>query len=130
MTSEINQLLEESVTRSAELGDTADEAMNDIDGMAKNAEALTERVREEGSGVSRYFHEITAHLEHAGGELEAARGSAEGALDSLAGKAADLKTEVGNPLERVKKNVGDLEGLGPKGGSAPRGTAGRGGRGP
>ncbi len=109
MTSEINQLLEESVTRSAELGDTADEAMNAIDGMVKNAEALAERVREEGSETCRCLHEVAAHLEHAGGELETARGSAEGALDGLAGKAADLKTEVGNLLERVKKNMGDLE---------------------
>jgi ABC-type transporter Mla subunit MlaD len=109
MTSEINQLLEESVTRSAELGDTADEAMNAIDGTVKNAEALAERVREEGSETCRYLHEVAAHLEHAGGELETARGSAEGALDGLAGKAADLKTEVGNLLERVKKNMGDLE---------------------
>jgi ABC-type transporter Mla subunit MlaD len=109
MTSEINQLLEEAVTRSAELGDTADEAMTAIDGMVKNAEALTERVREEGSEASRHLHEVAARLEQAGGELEAARGDADGALEGLAGKAADLKTEVGNLLDRVKKNMGDLE---------------------
>jgi DNA repair exonuclease SbcCD ATPase subunit len=109
MTSEINQLLEESVTRSAELGDTADEAMTAIDGMVKNAEALTERVREEGSETGRHLHEIAARLEQAGGELEVTRGNADGALDGLAGKAADLKAEIGNLLERVKRNMGELE---------------------
>jgi hypothetical protein len=47
MTSEINELLGQRVTCTQQLSDTSDEAMTAIDGMVKNAEALTERVREE-----------------------------------------------------------------------------------
>jgi len=109
MTSELNELLQEGITRSGQLTDTADEAMDAIDAMVKNAEGLTQRVREEGTEACQHLREVVTRLEQASGELEGVRGKAEGALDGLAGKAADLKAEVGDLLERARRNLTDLD---------------------
>jgi chromosome segregation ATPase len=109
MTSEINELFEESVTHCQQLTDTTDGVMNAVDGMTKNAESLTARVEEEGHHASQHLRELVARLEHAEEDLQASRGHAESAQDGLAAKAADVKSEVGSLLERVKKAMADLE---------------------
>jgi chromosome segregation ATPase len=109
MTSEINELFEQSVTHSQQLTDTADGVMNAVDAMTKNAESLTARVQEEAHVAAQHLRDLVARLEHAEGELEGSRGHAESALEGLAAKAADVKAEVGNLLERVKKGMADLE---------------------
>src|SRR5262245_30976181 len=110
MAAEINELFEEGITRSNALTDTADEAMNAIDAMVKGAESLTGHVEEEGHEVVQHLRDLGSRLDHAEEELDGSRGQADGALDGLASKAADLKTEVGELLDRVKKSLAELEG--------------------
>jgi len=106
---EINELFEEGITRSRELTDAADDAMNAIDEMAKEAEQLAQRVQDEGTEACQHMRDLASRLDRAEGELETARGKAEGALEGLTGKAQDLKTEAGELLERVKKSLDAVE---------------------
>ena len=109
MTAEINELFEEGITRSRELADAADEAMNAIDALAKQAEQVAQKVEEEGREACQHMRELVSKLEHAEGELDAGRVEAEGALQALSGKAGDLKDEAGDLLQRVKSSLGELE---------------------
>ncbi len=109
MTSEINELFEESVTHCQQLTDTTDAAMSAVEALTKNAEAVAARVEEDGHQASQHLRDLAARLEHAEEELEGARGHAEGALEGLSAKAGDVKAEVGSLLERVKKALGELE---------------------
>jgi hypothetical protein len=109
MSSELNALFEEGVTRSRELADAADEAIDTIDGLVERAEALSQRVKDEGGEACGHLRDLAGRLEQAGRELEAARGHAEGALEGLSGSAADLKAEVAELLELVHKDLADLE---------------------
>src|SRR5262245_60967447 len=103
MTAEINQLFEEGITRSQELTDAADAAMNAVDGMAQEAEQLAQRVQQEAHEACQHMRELATRLEQQEGELETARAQAEGALEGLAAKAGELTAEAGHLLERVKK---------------------------
>jgi DNA repair exonuclease SbcCD ATPase subunit len=109
MAAEINELFEEGITRSRELTDAADGAMDAIDAMAKDADELAQRVEDEAKEASQHLRELVGRLERAEGELETAHGQAEGALESLAGKAAGLKAEAGEWLERAKKSLAEVE---------------------
>jgi DNA repair exonuclease SbcCD ATPase subunit len=109
MTAELNELFEEATTRSRELADAADEAMTTIDGLVEKAEGLSQRVQDEGSEACGHLRDLAQRMEEAEGELETSRGQAESALEALAGKATDLKTEVGELLEQVKKDMAELE---------------------
>ena len=109
MSSELNALFEEGLTRSRELADAADEASGAIDGLVERAEALSQRVKDEGGEACGHLRGLAERLEQAGHALEGARGHAEGALEGLSGSAADLKAEVGELLELVRKDLADLE---------------------
>src|SRR5687767_3447601 len=106
---ELNELLEEGTTRSRELADAADEAMNVIDGLVEKAESLAKRVQDEGTEACGHLRDLTRELEQAQGDLAAARGQAEAALETLATKATELKTEVSELLTQVKEDMDELE---------------------
>lgn len=109
MAAEINELFEEGITRSRELTDAADETMNAIDQMAKDAEGLARRVEEEGREAIQHLRELARRMEEAEGKVETARGQADGALTALAGKAAEVKAEAGELLDRVRKSMGEVD---------------------
>jgi chromosome segregation ATPase len=109
MAAEINELFEEGITRSRELTEAADQAMNAIDEMAGHAEELARRVEDEGQQACQHLRELAGRLEDAEGRLERARSQADGALEALAGKAAEVKSEAGELLERVRKAAAEIE---------------------
>ena len=74
MNAQINELFEEGITRSGELSDAADEAMNAVDALAKQAEDVAQRVEEEGREACRLMRDTAARLKQAEGEIETARG--------------------------------------------------------
>lgn len=109
MSAEINELFEEGITRSGELADAADEAMDAIDEMAKDAEGLAKRVEDEGKEACQHLRELATRLEQAEAGVEKARGQADGALETLAARAGELKTEAGELLERARKSMAAVE---------------------
>jgi len=109
MNAEINELFEEGITRSRELADTADQAMNAIDAMAKEADELAQRVEQEGREVCRHMRELAARLGQAEGEVQTARGQAEGALEGLTTEALELKAGATELLERVRRSLDEVE---------------------
>jgi chromosome segregation ATPase len=109
MTAEINELFEEGITRCRELTDAADEAMDGIDAMAREAEELAQRVQAEAGEACTHMRELAGRMEQAEGAVETARGKADGALEALAARAADLKQEAGELLEKARKSMADVE---------------------
>lgn len=109
MTAEINELFEEGVTRCGELTDAADEALDAIDEMAKRAEGLVDRVAEEGQEACQHLRELVGRLAGAEDALQSAHAAAGGGLELLAGKAAELETEAGDLLDRVKTTLAEVE---------------------
>lgn len=106
---DINDLFEEGITRSRELTEAADEAMNAVDQMAREAESLALRVEDEGREACQHLRDLAARLEQAEGELEDSRVQAEGALQDAAGKAEELKAGVADLLARIEKSMDDLQ---------------------
>jgi DNA repair exonuclease SbcCD ATPase subunit len=109
MAAEINELLEEGITRCAELADAVDAAMDAIDETAGRARDVAERVRDEGTEASEHLRGLVARLEKAESSIEAARREADGSLEGLGSRAVDLKTEVDALLDRVGKAATQIE---------------------
>jgi DNA repair exonuclease SbcCD ATPase subunit len=109
MAAEMNELLEEGVTRCAALTDAADEALDGIDEMTKRAEGLVGRVADEGQEACRHLRELTGRFASAESALEGAHTKAGSGLETLATKAAQVRTEAGELLDRVKTRLAEIE---------------------
>jgi uncharacterized protein YoxC len=109
MAAEMNDLLEEGVTRCGALTDAADEALDAIDEMAKEAEGLAQRVEEEGKEACEHLRDLAGRLEGAEDALGTGRARAESALEDLTAEASGLQAEAGQLLERVKKSLAEVE---------------------
>lgn len=55
----------------------------------------------------QHMREIAGRMEQAEGALETARGQADGVLEGLAAKAADVKEEAGELLEKARKAMAE-----------------------
>jgi ABC-type transporter Mla subunit MlaD len=108
-TAVMNQLLEEGVTRSRELSDASDEALRAIDGAAREAEELTQRLETGTAEARQHIQEIVSRLERSEAALEAAGNEAEGALAGLSGKAGEVAAAAAELLDRVTKSLVELE---------------------
>jgi ABC-type transporter Mla subunit MlaD len=105
----LNDLLEEGATRTAELADNVNAASHAIDELVKRAQALAERVASEGDDAHQEFQAALTALEQAGQELGAAADGADGHLETLAGKAGEVRGRATELLAGVRKAVEELE---------------------
>ena len=109
MAAELNELFEEGITRCGELTDAVDAAMDAIDETTDQAREVAERVLEEGREARQHLRDLALRMDQAEESIGAARKDAEGSVHGLAGRTAELKTELRDLLERVKHAASQLE---------------------
>jgi chromosome segregation ATPase len=109
MSAEINELFEVGITRCGELTDAADEAMDAIDGMAKEAEQLVRRVEDTAGRACDHMRQLAGRLAQDEDRLTTGRSAADSALEGLAARAAEVKDEAGELLERVRSAVDAID---------------------
>jgi chromosome segregation ATPase len=109
MAAELNELLEEGITRCGELADAVDAAMDAVDETAEQAKETGERVQQEATEARDHIRDLVGRLEKAEDAMGAARQEAEAALESLSDKGAALRREVGGLVERARDAAAQLE---------------------
>jgi hypothetical protein len=109
MASDLNDLLEEGVTRCGELTDAADAALQAIDDAAEKARAAADRVDEEGREAVANLQALIVRLQGVEEGLTVARGDAQQALAVLAGRAETLGPAGEAGLNRIRPADGRLD---------------------
>jgi ABC-type transporter Mla subunit MlaD len=106
---ELNELLDEAASEAGSLSEEADGASDSVEALLAKANALEQQVTARGEEARRALESLKDALHEAEESVTAARGRSDAGLADLGTRATELRGEVTNLLEAVKRSLDELE---------------------
>ena len=107
--SQMNELLEEAVTRCADLTREADDLRSTIEGVRQRAQDLEERLEEAAGRSHRLTEDVGGRLDAAEGRVSSAVSAALGGMEELRTAASDTRGRVAQLLQAARASAGGIE---------------------
>ncbi len=108
---DMNELLEEAAGRCSALSDELDDTVNGIKQLVERANDVWEAVSKGGEEVHGQLRDLAGKLDAAEEAVEGAAGQAVSDLDAVGSKAAEVRANVGELLQKVQADLTELETL-------------------
>jgi SMC interacting uncharacterized protein involved in chromosome segregation len=106
---DLNELLEQAAAEAGELSEEAENTSEVVGALTGRAGDLVEQVTSKGEEVRQHLRALKEKLARAESGVTAARDRADSSLESLGTRAAAVREEVGQFMEKVKKGLEELE---------------------